>query len=178
MNLVDVWSSGLGVSPDNGKMKGRAALRARAGVRATASERSGATRALITCKEPRLHMALHRRLLIVADDYGIGPETSRAILELAQAGVVTGTVLLVNSPHAETAVRAWRSAGVDADLGWHPCLTMDRPIAPAGDVSSLVNRDGSMGPLGWFLRRLLLGQIRAEHMRREFNAQRQRFRVG
>jgi predicted glycoside hydrolase/deacetylase ChbG (UPF0249 family) len=114
--------------------------------------------------------------MVVADDYGIGPETSRAILELAQAGVVTATVLLVNSPYAESAVAAWCSAGIDADLGWHPCLTMDPPIAPAGEVSSLVNRNGSMGPLGWFLRRLLLRQINPEHIRRELDAQRRRFR--
>ncbi len=176
MNLVEVWSSGCGFPPDKGKIKDRAALRERTVVRAPASERSGATRVSITCREPRLRMASHRRLLVVADDYGIGPETSRAILELARAGVVTGTVLLVNSPHAESAVRAWHSAGVDSDLGWHPCLTMDRPIAPAREVASLVHRDGCMGPLGWFLRRLMLGLIRPEHIRRELEAQCQRFR--
>src|SRR5262245_40029297 len=69
-----------------------------------------------------------RCLVVVADDYGIGPETSRGILELAQLGVVTGTVLLVNSPHAEEAARRWRAARPDADLGWHPCLTMDSPV--------------------------------------------------
>ena len=34
-----------------------------------------------------------RFLVVIADDYGIGPETSRGILELAGRGVVTGTVL-------------------------------------------------------------------------------------
>ena len=61
-----------------------------------------------------------RFLMVVADDFGIGPETSKAILELARDNVVTGTVLLTNSPYAEPAVKAWRAAGLSADLGWHP----------------------------------------------------------
>ena len=117
-----------------------------------------------------------RLLTVVADDFGIGPETSRAILELARTGVVTATVLLVNSPYVEPAVKAWQSAGVSADLGWHPCLTMDAPTAPAGEVSSLLGPDGVMGPLGRFLRRLLLRQVRPEHIRRELDAQLDRFR--
>jgi predicted glycoside hydrolase/deacetylase ChbG (UPF0249 family) len=117
-----------------------------------------------------------RSLIVVADDFGIGPETSRAILELAGAGVVTATVLLVNSPHAEPAVRAWRDAGVPADLGWHPCLTMDPPAAPPGEVSSLVGPDGCLWPLRQFLPRLMLGRIRPEHVGREFRAQLDRFR--
>jgi predicted glycoside hydrolase/deacetylase ChbG (UPF0249 family) len=118
-----------------------------------------------------------RLLAVVADDYGIGPETSRAILELARAGVVTGTVLLVNSPFTEAAVKAWRTAvWPEADLGWHPCLTMDRPIAPPGDVPSLLGPDGCLWPLRRFLVRLLGGWIQPEHVYRELAAQLRRFR--
>jgi predicted glycoside hydrolase/deacetylase ChbG (UPF0249 family) len=117
-----------------------------------------------------------RILAIVADDYGIGPETSRAILELARAGVVTGTVLLVNAPTTEAAVKAWRAAAPAADLGWHPCLTMDRPIAPPGEVPSLVGSDGCLWPLRHFLVRLLAGWIRPDHVYRELTAQMHRFR--
>jgi predicted glycoside hydrolase/deacetylase ChbG (UPF0249 family) len=117
-----------------------------------------------------------RWLMVVADDYGIGPETSRGIVELAQMGVVTGTVLLTNSPHAEDAVRRWRAVGPAADLGWHPCLTMDRPLCRPEDVPTLVGPHGRMGPLRWFLPRLLSGRIRAEDIRRELLAQYERFR--
>ena len=55
-----------------------------------------------------------RFLIVLADDYGIGPETSRGILELAARGVVTGTVLMVNSPHAPEAL-ARLAAGGGAD---------------------------------------------------------------
>jgi len=47
-----------------------------------------------------------RYLTVVADDFGIGPATSRGILDLAAKNLVTGTVLIVNSPYAEEAVRA------------------------------------------------------------------------
>src|SRR5258708_22713380 len=105
-------------------------------------------------------MDASRFLVVVADDYGIGPETSRAILELAGRGVVTGAVLLVNSPYADDDVRQWRQSGVLLELGWHPSLTLDPPSATAARVPSLVGPDGCMWPLGKFVLRLLLGKIK------------------
>jgi predicted glycoside hydrolase/deacetylase ChbG (UPF0249 family) len=117
-----------------------------------------------------------RYLVVIADDYGIGPETSRAILELAGRGVLTGAVLLANSPYAADAVRAWRASGVPLELGWHPSLTLDPPSAPAVQVASLINpADGCLWPLGAFLRRLHLRQIRAADIERELRAQYERF---
>ena len=52
-----------------------------------------------------------RSLVVVADDLGIGPATSHGILHLAALGKVTATVLLVNSPHAEAAVRRLLAEG-------------------------------------------------------------------
>lgn len=118
---------------------------------------------------------LSRPVAIVADDYGIGAGTSRGILELACEGRLTATVLIVNSPDAERAVRAWQSAGPPADLGWHPNLTLDRPILPPADVPSLVRPDGSFWPLPSFLRRLCFGRIRRHDVRAEWQAQCQRF---
>src|SRR5271170_7251135 len=104
-------------------------------------------------EEPR--MDAFRFLVVVADDYGIGPETSRAILELAGRGVVSGAVLLVNSPYAADDVRLWRQSGHRLELGWHPSLTLDPPIAPVARVPSLVGPDGCMWPLAQFVLRLL-----------------------
>jgi predicted glycoside hydrolase/deacetylase ChbG (UPF0249 family) len=116
-----------------------------------------------------------RYLVVVADDYGMGPETSRGILELAATGVVSGAVLIVNSPHAAEAVHAWRRSGVRLDIGWHPNLTMDPPSAPAEKVPSLVGPDGCMWPLGTFIQRVLLGRIRAAEVEIELQAQYDRF---
>ena len=114
-------------------------------------------------------------MTIVADDYGIGPETSRGIRELAVAGRLTGTVLMVNCSDAEAAVREWLRADPPADLGWHPNLTLDRPVSSPHQVPSLVRADGTFHPLGAFLRRIVTGRIRLADVRAEWQAQYRRF---
>jgi hypothetical protein len=116
-----------------------------------------------------------RLLLVVADDFGLGPATSRGILDLARPGLVTASVLLVNSPHAESSVAAWRQSGALLEMGWHPCLTLDGPVLPPGRVPSLVTPEGRFWPLGTFLRRLLLRRLRAEEIAAELAAQYRRF---
>src|SRR5436190_18330434 len=117
-----------------------------------------------------------RYLIVTADDFGIGKSTSQGILDLAARGQVTGSVLLVNSPYAEDAVRAWRQSANPVELGWHPCLTLDHPISPPRDVPSLVGPESRFRALGGFLRAWLLGRIRPEEVDRELRAQCGRFR--
>jgi predicted glycoside hydrolase/deacetylase ChbG (UPF0249 family) len=114
-------------------------------------------------------------LLVTADDFGIGPETSRGILELAARGAVTSTVLLVNSPFAVEAVGLWRKAGRPLEVGWHPCLTIDRPLLPPEQVPSLVGPDGDFPRLGQLLKRLVFGRVRRSEVEAEFRAQYRRF---
>lgn len=116
-----------------------------------------------------------RFLLVTADDFGIGSETTRGILELAARGVVTSTVLLVNSPFAEEGVAVWRAAGQPVELGWHPCLTIDAPVLPPGKVPSLVGSDGRFPSLGTLLKRLALGRVREVELHAELHAQCERF---
>jgi chitin disaccharide deacetylase len=118
---------------------------------------------------------LTRFATIVADDYGIGPETSRGILELACEGRLTATVLIVSAPDAERAVRAWQAADPPADLGWHPNLTLDRPILAPSAVPSLVRPDGTFWTLGQFLRRVCRGQVRRSDVQAEWTAQYRHF---
>jgi predicted glycoside hydrolase/deacetylase ChbG (UPF0249 family) len=117
-----------------------------------------------------------RYLIVTADDFGIGLATSQGILDLAARGVVKASVLLVNSPHAEQAVRAWRQAGCPFEMGWHPCLTLDSPVLSAGRVPSLVRADGRFFNLRGFVKRLLLGRVRAADLRLELQAQYDRFK--
>lgn len=120
-------------------------------------------------------MGSHRLLVVVADDFGIGPETSRGILELGQEGRVTATVLLVNSPYAADAVAAWNRAGRPLELGWHPCLTLDAPLLPPEVVPSLVDSTGQFWRLGAFLRRIACGRIRVAEVFAELSEQCRRF---
>ena len=120
-------------------------------------------------------MSHPRFLVVIADDFGMGPATSKAILELATKGIVTGSVLLVNSPFAEAAVRDWRKLGCPMELGWHPCLTCDEPILPPEDVSTLVGPDGRFLPLGKLIKRLFFNRVSADHIRAELQAQHDRY---
>ena len=120
-------------------------------------------------------MDASRVLVVIADDFGIGPETSRGILELAAEGVVTGTVLMVNSPFAAEAVRAWRASGVPLEVGWHPVLTQDPPVALPDRVPSLLGPDGCLWPLGRFLSRLYLYRVNPAEIEIELRAQLRRF---
>lgn len=117
-----------------------------------------------------------RRLIVVADDYGIGPATSAGILHLCRIGAVTSTVLLVNSEYAEASVSAWQRANVHAELGWHPCLTIDRPVAAPDRVRSLRLRDGRFPGLSRLMMWLLLGRCRPSEIVIELRAQLHRFR--
>jgi predicted glycoside hydrolase/deacetylase ChbG (UPF0249 family) len=119
----------------------------------------------------------NRYLIVTADDYGIGPATSQGILDLAVQGRISATVLLVNSPHAEAAVRAWRLAGRPMELGWHPCLTLDKPVLPVQRVPSLVDPTGRFWTLGQLVRRLARGRIHAAEIEAELRAQHQRFQA-
>lgn len=114
-------------------------------------------------------------LVITADDFGIGPDTSRGILDLAARGALTSTVLLVNSPYAVESVAMWRRAGQPIELGWHPCLTLDRPILPPAQIPSLVNAQGGFRTLGQLLKSLMLGQVNRSEVQAELRAQLQRY---
>jgi chitin disaccharide deacetylase len=116
-----------------------------------------------------------RLLLTTADDFGIGPETSRGILDLAERGIVRSTVLLVNSPFARDGVRQWRRRGRPVELGWHPCLTLDSPLLPPQSVPTLVDRNGRFHQLGRFLRRLCQGRLSELEIESELSAQYERF---
>jgi len=116
-----------------------------------------------------------RQLIVTADDFGVGPETTRGILELGARGAVTSSVVLVNSPFAAAGIAAWRAAGRPLELGWHPCLTIDAPVLPARDVPSLVGPDGRFPALGTLLKRLALGRVNGAEVEAEFRAQLARY---
>jgi len=112
-----------------------------------------------------------RQLVVIADDYGIGPQTSAGILELAHQGLLTGSVLLVNSPYALIDVFKWHKGGRPMELGWHPNLTLDAPLLPPKRVPSLVDARGKFWSLGAFMKKLCFGLIHAEDIAAELQAQ-------
>lgn len=116
-----------------------------------------------------------RTLLVVADDFGIGVETSKGILELLRMEQISGALLLVNSPYAEASMNLCLDADERTSLGWHPNLTLDRPVSDPARVRSLVGGNGKFFSLGEFLARLFLGRIRVSDLETELQAQLNRF---
>jgi predicted glycoside hydrolase/deacetylase ChbG (UPF0249 family) len=116
-----------------------------------------------------------RQLVVTADDYGIGAATSAGILDLGRRGIISGSVLLVNSPYAPAAVESWKRANRPMELGWHPCLTLDRPVLCPEQVPSLVDANGRFHRLGGFLSRVLTKAIRRQEIEAELRAQYDRF---
>lgn len=116
-----------------------------------------------------------RALYVVADDFGIGPDTDRGILTVATAGRLTATVLLVNTPFADAAVRDWDRAGRPMAVGWHPNLTLDAPLLPPERVPTLVGPDGRFHRLGTFLKNALFGRLDPADVAAELTAQHRRF---
>src|ERR1043165_5356328 len=131
----------------------------------------------MNCNEKERDTVLtgRRQLLVIADDFGIGPNTSAGILDLAAQGIVTGSVLLVNAPDVLSAIRQWRQSGSVLELGWHPNLTLDSPVASPTQIPSLVRPDGTFWPLGAFLKRWFLGLLHPHEIRVELQRQLQRF---
>ncbi len=120
-------------------------------------------------------MMQNRLLIVVADDFGMGPEVSRSIAELMRAGAVSGTVLLSNSPYVEADLCSWRQSGAAGEMGWHPNLNLDGPVAPPGDVRSLLTGQGNLAPLGKLLARMARGRVVYRDVVRELDAQLRRF---
>jgi predicted glycoside hydrolase/deacetylase ChbG (UPF0249 family) len=113
----------------------------------------------------------HRELLVVADDYGIGPATSRGILDLASMGALSATVLMVNTPYAEADIERWQRANQPLAMGWHPNLTLDRPVLSPEQVPSLVDETGQFWKLGAFVKKAILGRLNPAELEAELAAQ-------
>ena len=113
------------------------------------------------------------RLLIVnADDYGLTPAVSRAILRAHRDGIVTSTSALALAPGFASSAPALRDTpgiGVGAHLA---AVGEDPPLLSAREVPTLVDGRGRLAS-SWrvFLPRLAAGRIDPEDVRREFTAQ-------
>jgi predicted glycoside hydrolase/deacetylase ChbG (UPF0249 family) len=113
------------------------------------------------------------RLLIVnADDYGLTPAVSRAILRSHRDGIVTSTSVLALAPGFEPSVATLRDTG-GIGVGAHlAAVGEDPPLLTAREVPSLVDGRGRLAS-SWrmFLPRMAAGRIDPDDLRREFTAQ-------
>ena len=116
------------------------------------------------------------RLLIVnADDFGLNSAANAGIIECFQAGSVTSTTLMANSPGFAEAVALAR-VNPALGVGLHFNLTWGAPLLPLPASSTLVNAEGDFlnrRQLGW---RALAGKLALHDVEAELDAQFSRLR--
>jgi hopanoid biosynthesis associated protein HpnK len=113
-----------------------------------------------------------RRLIINADDFGLTAGVNRTVIELHQKGVLTSATLMARAAATDEAIGLALKAP-QLGVGCHIVLVDGEPVLPAAEISSLVERQTGRfdAKPGSFLRRLLLGGIRASEIEAEAAAQ-------
>jgi predicted glycoside hydrolase/deacetylase ChbG (UPF0249 family) len=109
-------------------------------------------------------------LVVTADDLGLTPGVTRAILESHRHGVVRSTSLIVTADHSAAAAAEARMEP-DLEVGLHLDLVSGRPASDPGAVRSLVDGEGRYLGLSEFTKRLLSGRVRAGDVAAEVRAQ-------
>ena len=104
-------------------------------------------------------------------DLGV-TDTVEAIAELFEMGVVTSSSAMVNQPEWPQAAALLRQHP-EWDAGVHLVMNDGRPVLPANQVPSLVNRRGRFYRGGNLLRRYPL--VSREQLKAEWRAQIERF---
>jgi predicted glycoside hydrolase/deacetylase ChbG (UPF0249 family) len=111
-----------------------------------------------------------KALIVNVDDFGLTSGVNAAVEELFVAGSVTSATLLVaGDAVSEAAAIAKRHPRLG--VGLHFNLTLGRPCAPPGEVSSIVDSDGRLFPRKRLVARAIRGQVEPDDVRRELAAQ-------
>jgi chitin disaccharide deacetylase len=84
-------------------------------------------------------------LIINADDYGLSDGVCLAVGELAQAGAISSTTLMIAADGARARYRSHIVRALTGRVGVHLQLTGGTPLSPAREVPSLVGADRRFG---------------------------------
>jgi predicted glycoside hydrolase/deacetylase ChbG (UPF0249 family) len=110
-----------------------------------------------------------RYLIVTADDLCMTEGITEGIVEAYRNGIVTATSALMNYPGArETLIRVHKE-NPGLPIGIHLNITTGRPVLPAGEIPSLVDRDGYFHHSNKIIKHL--GNISIDELRAEVNAQ-------
>jgi chitin disaccharide deacetylase len=110
-----------------------------------------------------------RHLVINADDFGLSVGVNRGIAAAVRAGALRSASIMANMPAFDDAVQVAHELGASFGVGLHFNLTLGCPLTPA---RSLVDeRIGTFLPRARLMRRAVLGQVRADDIRAECEAQ-------
>jgi len=119
-------------------------------------------------------MSAARRLIVSADDFGLGAAVDAGVLAAVAAGGVTSVGVMGNLA-APSRVAALAAVRPGLSVGVHLNLTTGRPLRD--DVPSLVDARGDFHSLATLGRRALARRIDAAEVARELGAQIERVRA-
>jgi chitin disaccharide deacetylase len=115
-----------------------------------------------------------KRLIINADDFGFTRGVNRAVVRAFKTGIVTSTTIMANGEAFEDAV-GLALANPGLGVGCHLAVVGGLPVAPAADVSSLVDSGGVLPrTLTSLMFKLARGSVPTEELTSEFRAQLER----
>jgi hopanoid biosynthesis associated protein HpnK len=115
-----------------------------------------------------------KKLIVNADDFGFTRGVNRAVVRAFKTGIVTSTTIMANGEAFEDGVEL-ALANQGLGVGCHLAVVGGLPVAPAADVSSLVDSGGVLPrTLTRLMFKLARGLVPIEELMREFRAQLER----
>ena len=109
-----------------------------------------------------------KSVIINADDYGLYPAVTRAILRAREAGIVTNTTVLANLCAPED-LRSLCTSGLACGL--HANLIEGRPLTGTGGLETILNGQGYFAGIGRLARSSLAGRLNVDRLVEELEAQ-------
>jgi predicted glycoside hydrolase/deacetylase ChbG (UPF0249 family) len=80
------------------------------------------------------------KLIINADDFGLAKSVNKAIIELAEIGIVTSTTVMVNMPFVKEVIELIKNENIS--VGLHINLTQGKPLSDPKLIPSLIDKNG------------------------------------
>jgi predicted glycoside hydrolase/deacetylase ChbG (UPF0249 family) len=110
-------------------------------------------------------------LILHSDDFGLNEEVNRAIVEVAQRGVLGSASLMTNGLAAEDALEQARDC-TGLGVGLHLNIVRGRPLSSPEDIPSLVDDDGHLlNSVARLMTRSMRGKLSAAEVEEEYRRQ-------
>jgi len=112
-----------------------------------------------------------KKVIINADDFGLSKGVNEGIILAHQKGILTSTTLMANMPGFTQAVGLAKQ-NEKLGVGIHLNIVRGKPLSPAENVGSLLNKDKKFfSSLFILLRRIWSRKINQQEIELEFRAQ-------
>lgn len=111
------------------------------------------------------------KIIINADDFGLGAGVDEGILQLAERRKISSTTIVACGRHFEEGVSALKKRAPDLGTGVHLCLTYEKPVLPAGKIPSLVDDAGHFFSRNTLLKKFFFRELSIPEIEAELKAQ-------